>query len=239
MLPAQKHQNGKAMLKVAIPKPAKGRADGATHVVARVVDGDGAIEIVLGHQHRRDDEPCRRRKRAAAAETKGRRQQHGRGRPMHGHHRCEDDRHRGHSDLRADQHPACVDDVGQRAGRQGQEKHRQRRRHLDRRHHHRVRIETGHEPVRRSVEHRETDVRGRARDQHDRERQIAENAPAPGLGYGRVRLGAGLDGQQNPLGRAGSDGPDRRISPVKWRTRRKVSRRRSAKDGPPQLGRAP
>src|ERR1700733_9857964 len=56
-LPTQKHQNGKAMLTPGAPNPAKGRADRATHIVARVVDRDGAVEILLRHQHRRDDEP--------------------------------------------------------------------------------------------------------------------------------------------------------------------------------------
>ena len=127
---------------------AKRRADRATHIVARIVDRDGAVEIVLGNQHRRDDEPRRRRKRAGCAERKRGRQQHGRRRPMQGDDGREHNGYRCHGKLHADQEPARIDDVGQHAGRQGHKKHRQRGRDLDRRNHHRIRIEVGHQPAR-------------------------------------------------------------------------------------------
>ena len=171
-------------------QPAERGADRATDVIARVVDCDRAVEIVLRHQHRRDNEPCRRSKRATPAQTKGRRQQHNRRGPMHRDQRREDDRYRSHGKLRADQQPARVDDVGQRASRQRQEKHRQRGGDLDRRNHHRIGIETGHEPVRRRVKHRESDIRRRIRNQDDGKRQIAENAPPPFPARGRVRTDA-------------------------------------------------
>ncbi len=211
------------------PQPGKGRAERTADIVTRVVDRDGAVEIVLRHQHRRDDEPRRRRKRAATAEKERGRQQHGRRRPVQCDHGCEDDRYRGHRNLSPDQHAARVDDVGQRAGGQGQKKHRQRGGDLDRRHHHRIWIKAGHEPVRRGVEHRESDVGRGTRDEHDRERQIAENAPAP-----VTRLQARPTSRwtrwttRSPLEKSnGQYLPD---SQIKWRTAKKVSRRRSAKD---------
>ena len=143
--------------------------------------------------------------------------------------RREDDRYRGHGELRADQQPARVDDVGQRAGGQGQEKHRQRGCDLDRRHHHRIWIETGHQPVRRRVEHRKSDVRRRTRDQDDRERQIAENAPAPIPACGRVRIGAGLAGQQRPQRKSKNwTAKTRRNRRSNGERRAEVSRRRSS-----------
>src|SRR6202042_3836579 len=88
----------------------------------------------------------------------------------------------------------------------------------------------GHEPVRRGVEHRESDVRRGARDQHDRRRQIAENAPAPITRRRRVRLGGGLAGQQDPHWKSEKLGGHYLPNiQTKWRTTRGVSRRRSAK----------
>ena len=66
--------------------------------------------------------------------------------------------------LRDDQEPARVHDIGQRSGRQGQEKERQGGRDLDGGNQSRARIEAGHHPGRTRVEHRQSDARKRRRD---------------------------------------------------------------------------
>ena len=90
-------------------------------------------------------------------------------------------------DLRDDQQPSRINDVGQRAGRNGQKEHWRHRRDLDRGHHQRVRVEAGHQPARRRVEHRDADARDRARDQDDGKGRVAEHAPARGRDRGRGR----------------------------------------------------
>ena len=100
-----------------------------------------------------------------------------------------------HGELSADQQSARIHEIGKRPGREGQQEQRQPSGDLDRRHHHRVRIEAGHQPAHRRVEHADADVRHGARDQNDGEREVAENAPARRHVRGRVRFDAGLAGQ--------------------------------------------
>ena len=129
--------------------------------------------------------------------------------------------------LRADQETARIDDVGERAGRQRQKEHRQRGGDLNRRHHHRVGIEVGHQPARRRVVHGDADVRQRTRNQNDGERQVAEQ---PGLcADGGVRSDAGLAGQGalRPRGHAPS------VHPAKWQSNPKVSRRSGGREMAP------
>src|SRR5262249_37057994 len=71
----------------------------------------------------------------------------------------------------------------------------------------------GHEPIRRGVEHGESDVRRGTGDQYDCERQIAENAPAPLTGCRRIRLRAGLAGQHNPRWKSEKAGRKYRRTP--------------------------
>ena len=100
-----------------------------------------------------------------------------RGRPMQRNNGGENDGNRHHGGLGANQQATGVHEIGERACREGQQEQRQPGGDLDRRHHHRVRIEAGHQPAHRRVEHADADVRHRARDQNDGEREVAENAP--------------------------------------------------------------
>ena len=61
-------------------------------------------------------------------------------------------------DLRADEPVPAVKDVGQRAARQPEQEHRQRRRGLHQRHHRRRRRQRRHQPRRRHVVHPHADV---------------------------------------------------------------------------------
>ena len=134
------------------------RTDRAGDVVARVVDRDRAVELGSRHQHRRDQEPRRRRERAPDAEQERRAEQPRRARRPSRDRDGESDRDRDDARLRGDQEPARVDDIGDRAGRQGKEKHRQGGGDLHRGNHERARIKAGHQPGGSGVEHRERDA---------------------------------------------------------------------------------
>ena len=94
---------------------------------------------------------------------------------------------------RHDQKPPRLDDVRERAGRQGEQEHRQAARDLHHRNRFRVGVEVGHQPARRGVRHRDAGQRQRGRGPDHGKRRMTERAPARGRGVRRLRGGAGTD----------------------------------------------
>ena len=92
---------------------AERRTDRPADVEAGVVDGDRAVEVVLGHQHRRDEQPCGRSERAGHPQGESRREKGDGRRQTQGNDSRKRDGDRAARDLRAKQQAACVDDVRQ------------------------------------------------------------------------------------------------------------------------------
>ncbi|MNX80688.1 hypothetical protein D3C86_1123530 [compost metagenome] len=111
---------------------AGGGADGTRDVHAERVERHGALQLLHRHQFRHDGLPCWPHHGRADAAGKGHGDQDLDGQrlvPGEQHQRAADHRH---AELDDDQEAAPVKDIGQHAGRNGQQEHRQRGGGLDR-----------------------------------------------------------------------------------------------------------
>ncbi len=185
-LPAATAQKGEAIPVVAMT--AQRRPDRPRQIVTRAVSGGGVVEIVARHHQRRDRRPARRGQRAAGAKREGGQQQRRRRRQLQRDGRRENRGENRHQGFDEDQQPPGIDNVGERAGRQGEEEHRQGGHDLDHRDGHRAGVEAGHQPARAGVEHRKADIGDDARRPDDREGRLAERAPARGFRLRRLSV---------------------------------------------------
>ena len=98
-------------------------------------------------------------------------------RQMQADHRRIDRGHCRRHRLEHDQESALVENIGERAGRQREHEHRQRRRGLHQRHDQRIGIEIGHQPARRRAVHPAADIGDQRRRPDHREGRSAKRRP--------------------------------------------------------------
>ena len=153
------------------------RADHARDVDVEAVERQRRAKLVLGHELRQHREKGRRLERGACLQHED--QDEERDRRDRAHHRehAQEHHHRQHEDLRGDEEFAPVDDVGERAGGQREQEHRQRGGGTDQRHPDRRRIERGHQPAGADAGHPGADIRHQRRRPHGAEGGHRERTP--------------------------------------------------------------
>ena len=164
--------------------------DRAAEVVADAVGRDRARQVLLRHETGQDRQPSGRVQRPRGAEQERRQQQNGGRGEIERHQRREDRDQRRDRAGNGDDEPPGIDDVGDRAGRKGEEEHRQVGRGVHQRDVERIEVERRHQPARRGVVHRNADQRRRARQPDEGESGMRECAE-PMRVAGRRLLGSG------------------------------------------------
>ena len=164
------------------------RPDGAADVDADAVERDRRLQVLVRHQGGHDGLPRGRNQRGPRADEEREDQQDLRRDPAEPYEKPEHSHDDGERAVDGDQQLAPVDDVGERAGGQSQQHHRQHGGHQHQRDDEGILRQASHQPASRRILHPRPDVRDDGCDPQRAERGMAERIERRALGRSRRRV---------------------------------------------------